>query len=116
MTREIFGAMERWDAAGVATAGIRGNLLMRRSIFVLAATALGVLSLVGCDDFQSRSDDYAEAPPVEEQAPAAEDSAEPVVAPEVTDPVPTAPPVDTLPPDEKSSEQSVQPESETLFY
>lgn len=90
---------------------------MRRSIFVLAATALGVLTLAGCDDFQSRSDDdYAENPAVEEQAPAAEDHTAPVVAPEVTDPAPTAPPVDTLPPDEKTSEQSVQPESETLFY
>ena len=26
------------------------------------------------------------------------------------------PPSDTLPPEERSSEQSVQPESETLFY
>ncbi|WP_395943215.1 hypothetical protein [Brevundimonas sp.] len=90
---------------------------MRRSIFVLAATALGALALAGCDDFQSSSrDDYADAPPVQEEAPAAEDSAEPVVAPEVTDPTPTAPPPETLPPEERSSEQSVQPESETLFY
>lgn len=89
---------------------------MRRSIFVLAATALGALALAGCDDFQSGSrDDYADAPPVEEQAPAAEDSAEPVVAPEVTDPAPTPAP-ETLPPEHKTSEQSVQPESETLFY
>ena len=39
-----------------------------------------------------------------------------VVAPDVQDPAPTAPPVDTLPPEERSSEQTVQPESETLFY
>jgi len=90
---------------------------MRRSIFVLAATVLGVLTLAGCDDFQSRSDDdYVEAPSFEEQAPAAEDNAAPVVAPEVTDPAPTAAPVDTLPPEARTSEQSVQPESETLFY
>ncbi len=88
---------------------------MRRSLFVLAATALCALTLAGCDDFQSRSqDDYADTPPVEIQAPAAEDSAEPVVAPEATDPTltPDAPP----PPEERTSEQSVQPESETLFY
>ncbi|MFN7128026.1 MAG: hypothetical protein ACK4OJ_03080 [Brevundimonas sp.] len=88
---------------------------MRRSIFVLAATALGVLALAGCDDFQSGSqDDYADVPPIEEQAPSAEDSAEPVVAPEVTDPAPM--PATPLPPEERTSEQSVQPESETLFY
>lgn len=89
---------------------------MRRSIFVLTATALGALVLAGCDDYQSRSqDDYADAPPAEEQAVAAEDSAEPVVAPEVTDPAPTPAPA-PLPPEERTSEQSVQPESETLFY
>ncbi|WAC60913.1 hypothetical protein [Brevundimonas sp. SL130] len=88
---------------------------MRRSIFVLAATALGVLALAGCDDFQSNSqDEYADTPQIEEQAPAAEDSAEPVVAPEVTDPAPT--PTTPIPPEERTSEQSVRPESETLFY
>ena len=88
---------------------------MKRSIFVLTATALGVLALAGCDDFQSTSqDDYADTQPLEEQAPAAEDSAEPVVAPEVTDPAPT--PATPIPPEERTSEQSVQPESETLFY
>ena len=35
--------------------------------------------------------------------------------PPVTDPVPTPPP-EKLKPDERSSEQSVQPDSETLFY
>lgn len=88
---------------------------MSRSIFVLTATALGALALAACDDFQSRSqDEYADTPPVEIQAPAAEDSAEPVVAPEVTDPAPT--PESQTPPEERTSEQSVQPESETLFY
>lgn len=88
---------------------------MTRSIFVLTATALGVLALAACDDFQSRDQsDYADTPPVEVQAPAAEDAAEPVVAPEVTDPAPA--PETPLPPQEKTSEQSVQPESETLFY
>ena len=38
-----------------------------------------------------------------------------VETPPVTDPVPTPPP-EKLKPDERSSEQSVQPDSETLFY
>lgn len=116
MTLAVFGAMERRGAAGVAKADARGIFLMRRSIFVLAATTLGALIVAGCDDYQSGSrDEYADAPPMEEQAPAAEDSAEPVVAPEVTDPAPTSAPAPT-PPEERTSEQSVQPESETLFY
>lgn len=89
---------------------------MKRITIVLAATALGVLALAGCDDYQARDDDYADAPPIEATAPAAEDSAAPVVAPDVVDPTPTAPPVDTLPPEERTSEETVQPESDTLFY
>ncbi len=89
---------------------------MTRSTFVLAAAALGVLALSACDDRPSRSDD--EGAPVqvqqEETAPVQEES--PAPAPEVRDPAPTPPPSDTLPPEERSSEQSVQPESETLFY
>jgi PBP1b-binding outer membrane lipoprotein LpoB len=88
---------------------------MTRSTLVLAA-ALGALTLASCDDYDGDNRaGYQEAAPVE-VAPAAEDSAEPVVAPEVEDPAPTAPPVDTLPPEKRTSEESVQPESETLFY
>lgn len=46
-------------------------------------------------------------------APAAEDVATPVTDPAA---LPSAPPVDTLPPEKRSSEESVQPESDTLFY
>lgn len=87
---------------------------MTRLIFVLAAAA-SVLALSACDDRPSRSDDdYREMsvqpapPPVKEEAPPP--------APEVQDPTPTPPPSTTLPPEERTSEQSVQPESETLFY
>lgn len=87
---------------------------MRRSIFVLAATALAASALAGCEDRQSRpEDDYQ--PSVEQPAQPVEDAGEPVVVPEVTDPAPT-PPTETTPPEERTSEQSVQPESETLFY
>lgn len=87
---------------------------MTRSIFVLAA-ASSVLALSACDDRPSRAnDDYREMsvepapPPVKEETPPP--------APEVQDPTPTPPPSTTLPPEERTSEQSVQPESETLFY
>lgn len=88
---------------------------MKRILFALASA--GALSLAACDDAADRDADerpmVVEAEPV---APAAEDSAAPVVAPDVVDPAPTAPPVETLPPEPKTSEESVQPESETLFY
>lgn len=90
---------------------------MRRMTIVLAVAALGASGLASCDDYQTRSDDRAEAPVVEEEvhAPAAEESAAPVAAPHVVDPTPTPAP-ETLPSAEKSSAQSVQPDSETLFY
>ena len=88
---------------------------MNKTIFALAALALGAAVLTGCDSYD-RDDDYETAPPpMEPVAPAAEDSAAPVAAPDVSDQVP-APSPDTLPPEERTSEQSVQPESETLFY
>jgi len=62
---------------------------------------------------------YSEPTPVEEpapvEAPAAEDAAAPTVA-EAPAPVETAAPVEALPPDQRSSEETVQPESDTLFY
>lgn len=86
---------------------------MIRPTLVLAA--LGALSLAGCDDYRQESrDDYDAAQSVEVAPPAEADA--PVVAPEVQDPVPTTPPVDSLPPEQRSSEETVQPESETLFY
>nr|WP_314433848.1 hypothetical protein [uncultured Brevundimonas sp.] len=86
---------------------------------VLAVAALGASGLASCDDYQTRSDDRSDMSVVEEEAhaPAAEESAAPVAAPNVVDPTPTPAPVqEALPPAEKSSAQSVQPDSETLFY
>lgn len=89
---------------------------MRHKILILAAVALGAAAVTACDNYDQRDDDYETAPPpMEPVAPSAEDSAAPVVAPDVTDQVP-APAPDTLPPEDRTSEQSVQPESETLFY
>ena len=88
---------------------------MKKTVLLLAAAAFSLSALSACDNYDERAD-YETAPePMEPVAPAAEDSAEPVVAPDVTDQVP-APSPDTLPPEERTSEQSVQPESDTLFY
>ncbi len=85
---------------------------MKRLIAILAlSTAFGVAA---CDD--QNSNDYNDVePPMEAPiAPPAEEVAVPAAAPSAVD----APPVDysTLPPEKRSSAESVQPESETLFY
>jgi PBP1b-binding outer membrane lipoprotein LpoB len=85
---------------------------MIRSTLVLAA-ALGAMTLASCDDYRAEPSDEA---PAMEVAPAEEAPAEPVVAPEVKDETPTPPPTDALPEDQRSSQESVQPDSETLFY
>ncbi len=62
---------------------------------------------------------YSEPTPVEApvpvEAPAAEDAAAPAVAETPAAPE-AATPVEALPPDQRSSEETVQPESDTLFY
>jgi outer membrane biosynthesis protein TonB len=88
---------------------------MKRSTFVLAAAAMGVMALSACDDRPSRSDDDYREAPVETTPPPAPVE-QPAPPPQVEDPTPTPPPSTTLPPEERTSEQSVQPESETLFY
>lgn len=85
---------------------------MKRLIAILAlSTAFGVAA---CDDPNTGEPEFADAPMEAPAAPAAEDVVAPVAEPSAVD----APPVDstTLPPEKRSSEESVQPESETLFY
>lgn len=83
---------------------------MKRLAALLALT--GAFAVAACDDPRpsnedSLADQAAEQPvaPVEEPVP------------EVVAPTPP-PPVDSsaIPPEQRTSEQSVQPESETLFY
>lgn len=92
------------------------NNRMKPFSFLSAAALAAGLALAGCDNPEQLAEPVAmEVEQVEEAAPAAEESAAPVVAETpapVTDPVPT----EALPPETKSSEESVQPESETLFY
>jgi len=85
---------------------------MKRLIAILAlSTAVGVAA---CDDPSANDSETAEAPMDAPVAPAADEAGVPVAAPSAAD----APPVDstTLPPEKRSSEESVKPESETLFY
>lgn len=93
----------------------RGLYLMKRAILVLAATAMAALGLAACEDRRSSDHDEERAPPVEVAPPEPAAPEQPVETPHVADPVPSPPP-EKLKPDERSSEQSVQPDSETLFY
>ena len=85
---------------------------MKRLIALLAlSTALGAAA---CNDPNANDAGTAEAPMDAPIAPAAEDAGVPAAAPGAVD----TPPVDstTLPAEKRSSEESVRPESETLFY
>lgn len=84
---------------------------MKRLIAILAlSTAFGVTA---CDDPSTNDPETAEMPMEVPVAPAAEDAGVPAAAPSAP-----APPLDstTMPAEKRSSEESVQPESETLFY
>ena len=85
---------------------------MKRLIAILTvSTALGVAA---CDEPNTDDAGFADMPAEAPIAPAAEEVAAPVAAPSAVD----TRPVDstTLPAEKRSSEESVQPESETLFY
>lgn len=82
---------------------------------LLGAALASTAALAACEEPQTRTQPM-EAPLVEDAAASsAEESAEPTAAeaPESAEP---ATPVETLPTDQRTSEQTVQPESDTLFY
>ena len=95
---------------------ITGGHAVNRKIIVAAAAIGLTLGLAACDNFQTPTDETVETAPdaMEPVAPAAEDVAAPAADPSATD----APPVDNtaLSPEKRSSEETVKPESETLFY
>lgn len=82
---------------------------------ILALALCSAAALASCDDVRQPQTETA-PPPAEvvEEAPAATDNA----APAAETAAPPAPTVDTsaLPTDERRSEETVKPESETLFY
>jgi hypothetical protein len=85
-----------------------------KRLFLLAGSSL-TLALGGCEEPASR--DIESAPPLQaDVAPSVEEATAPVV--DTTAPTDQPPPLDNgrLPPANPSSEESVQPESETLFY
>ncbi|MDB5422429.1 MAG: hypothetical protein JWR59_2376 [Brevundimonas sp.] len=83
---------------------------MKRLILVLA---VGAATLAGCDEPRREQTETVAAPV--EAAPA---PPPPVEAPPPEPVKPTTEPstVTALPPDERSSAETVKPESETLFY
>jgi hypothetical protein len=99
----------RWKAE------LRGRLRNMKRLLVLAAAA-AALTVSACDDPRASEDFETVDTPIEAPvAPAVEDVAEPDAA---VAPAATPPPVDqsTLPADKRTSEESVRPESDTLFY
>jgi len=86
---------------------------MRRLIALLSlSTALGVAA---CDEPRTSNEpEFADAPMEAPVARTAEEAGAPVAAPDVLD----RPAADSTPPPptKRSSAESVQPESETLFY
>ena len=86
---------------------------MRRLIACLVLTS--ALAVAACDAPQvSNEPETADTTMDIPVAPAAEDAGVPVAAPSAVD----TPPTDStaLAPEKRSSEESVKPESETLFY
>jgi len=112
VTGRAFGVMEQVCRPCVGKAIPGETLLMKRLIAILTlSTAFG---LAACTDPYADDSEVTEAPMEVPVAPAAEDAGVPVAAPGAAG----APATDStaLPPEQRSSEESVQPESETLFY
>ncbi len=86
---------------------------MNRLVTLVALA--GAFAVVACDDPARYEDDMSDTQMEAPVAPSADDMAVPtdaVAPPPVTAPTDST----TLPPEKRSSEESVQPESETLFY
>lgn len=82
-----------------------------KRLYALAAIA-GAAAVAACEDPRPAEPEVMDAPMVEPVAPAVEEVQAPVAAPDATD----APPSTTSPAEKRTSEESVQPNSETLFY
>lgn len=82
-----------------------------KRLFALVAIA-GVAALGACDDPRPAEPEVMDAPMEEAVAPSVEEAQAPVAAPSATD----LPDNSAQPAEPRSSEESVQPNSETLFY
>jgi hypothetical protein len=86
---------------------------MKRLAALLALT--GAFAVAACDEPRSSDEDsLADKAAEQPLAPTAEDAGVPAEAVTPTPPPPTD--ATTIPPEKRSSEESVKPESETLFY
>lgn len=87
---------------------------MKRLMIAVALSA--VAALAACEDPRGSDEatETADTPTEMPVAPSAEDAGVPAAAPSETD----TPPVDpsTIPPEKRTSDETVAPESETLFY
>lgn len=83
-----------------------------KRLFALVAIASAV-TLTACDDPRPAEPEVLDAPMDEAVAPAVEEVQAPVAAPSATD---TPPDNSTSPSEKRTSEESVRPDSETLFY
>ncbi len=83
-----------------------------KRLFVLVAIASAVV-LTACEDPRPAEPEVMGDPIEEPVAPAIEDVQAPVAAPSATD---TPPDNSRSPTEKRTSEESVQPDSETLFY
>lgn len=91
------------------------NMRMKPLSISAAIAVVASLSLAACDNPQQPTEPQVAVATVEEATPAAAEEAAPVVA-EVPAPATDAIPTESVPVEPKTSEESVQPESETLFY
>ncbi len=85
---------------------------MKRLVLLAALGAAG-LAVAGCEDPASQQ---AETAPPQIEAPVAPAATDQGVAAADTTAPTDVPPTSTLPPEQRSSEETVKPESETLFY
>lgn len=82
-----------------------------KRLFALVAMA-GAVALSACDDPRPAEPEVMDDPMEETVAPSIEEVQAPVAAPSATD----TPDNSTQPAEPRSSEESVKPDSETLFY
>lgn len=86
---------------------------MKQSLLLFVAAGL-TIAVSACDEPRTdQAAGRADIPEVTVEATPAEGSAAPVV-----ETAPESPPIDAsaLPPEERTSEETVRPESETMFY
>jgi hypothetical protein len=83
-----------------------------KRLFALVAIA-GAVALTACDDPRPAEPEVMDAPLEETVAPSIEEVQAPVAAPAATD---TPPDNGRAPAGKRTSEESVRPDSETLFY